>query len=139
MSDNHLLEVAEGFVLKGDRSLQALARALAKEQGVPLKAAIQDIEASYVRAAEAEYGPEYEFWAQVKEDGTVQLAQVLKAVEVMRNAQREVAVDDLRRSRPDAQPGQYVVNTLDPIHPHKIAQWMRSTETQIENVKITSQ
>ncbi|KIC43365.1 hypothetical protein RA27_08845 [Ruegeria sp. ANG-R] len=138
MTEDPIVEIAEPLVLEADRSLLALAGAISKEQGIPQEVAIREVEASYVRAAEAEYGPEYEFWAQIKADGTVQLAQVLKVVKAMRNEYREVALDDLRKSHPEARPGQYVVNALAPIHPHRISEWMQPRQTRVENLKITS-
>ena len=137
MTDEVVVELSEILTLRSKRNLLVLADALTQQQQIPQETAIRNIEAAYIRAAEAEYGPEYEFWARIMKDGSIQLAQVLKVVEMMRNEFREVSLSDLQQSQSHAELEQYVVNSLDPVHPPQISEWLRSDETEIQNVKIT--
>lgn len=137
MSGETVIELPESLTLKNERNLLVLANTLTQQQQIQQETAVQIIEAAYVRAAEAKYGAEYEFWARIKNDGSIQLAQVLKVVEIMRNECREVTLSDLQDSQSHAELGQYVVNPLEPVHPPQIAEWLGSGETEIQNVKIT--
>ncbi|NOD92948.1 hypothetical protein GS636_09155 [Ruegeria sp. HKCCD4884] len=136
MTDDIFLDLPEEINLKGERNLLVLANVLIRQQQIPQETASREIEAAYVRAAEAEYGAEYEFWAKLKKDGSIELAQVLKVVDVMLNEYREVALTDIRNTQSDAELGHYVVNPVPPIHPHRISEWLRSGETQIRNLSI---
>ena len=127
---------AEGFTLSSDRNLLVLSERIAKERGISREQAVDEIQEAYVQAAEAEHGPEYLFWAKIAEDGAVFVAQVLRAVEVMRNPYREVALLDLQSTYPDAQLGQYIVNAITPVHPPKLADWLVPRATEISNVEL---
>ena len=137
MTAKPLLGAKGPFVLKSNRNLLVLAEVLAKANGVSVEDAVTGIEASYVRAAEAEFGTEYEFWARIKPDGTISLAQVLKVVDVVRSEYREVALGDLSRYDANAALGQFVVNELDSVHPEKIVHWLQSEGTEICNISLS--
>lgn len=138
MTGEIFLDLPEELNLKGERNLLVLANVLIRQQQIPQETASREIEAAYVRAAEAEYGAEYEFWAKLKKDGSIELAQVLKVVDLMVNEYREVALTEIRNTQSDAELGHYVVNPVTPIHPHRISEWLRSGETQIRNLSITA-
>lgn len=136
MTQDLLLETPGPFVLDSDRTLLSLAGFLADTHGIPRQQAVDEIEAAYIRAAEAEYGPDYTFWVRVKPDGSIAVAQVLKIVEVMRDERREVALGDLSDSHPDARLGAFIVNPVAPVHPAHIAEWLQPRQTTLRNIRV---
>lgn len=137
MTETVLVDRPDTIELGLDTDLMSLAAVIAAEYDISPEMAVREIEDLYVAAAEAEHGAGYRFWASVKRDGTVEVAQVLKVVATLRDEQREVAIDALRTVEPEAQLGQYVVNPIDPIHPARIAVWLEKGKTEVRNVKLS--
>ncbi|GAA6158662.1 hypothetical protein NBRC116589_08360 [Ruegeria sp. HU-ET01832] len=137
MTSSSLVEGGTTITLETDRTLLTLAAKLAEKQRMSAQDAIGEIEQAYTRAAEAEHGPEYLFWAKIGKDGAISVAQVLKIVEVLTDQYREVALSDVRNNFPDAQIGQFVVNAIDPVHPPKVAHWLSPRATDISGLDLS--
>ncbi|MCX7561802.1 hypothetical protein OS190_19755 [Sulfitobacter sp. F26204] len=137
MTPDPVLRVDGAFDAQNPGALLAFARKKSNKSGIPVTQVIAEIEAAYVREAEATYGTKFEFWARLRQDGHVVLAQVLKVVKIVKDNHREVSLKNARLQNSAVHPGQYFVKNLKPIHPVEFSKHLRSSQNSISNLKIS--
>jgi N utilization substance protein A len=114
--------MAQAGVSANRLELLQIADAVAREKVIDRKIVIQAMEDAIQKAAKQRYGQENDIRCAIDpRTGETRLTRVVTVVETVENESQQVSVEDARRKKPDAAPGDTFVETLPPLDFGRVA------------------
>ncbi|HXH24646.1 MAG TPA: transcription termination factor NusA [Vicinamibacterales bacterium] len=102
--------------------LLQVADAVAREKGIDRDEVLVAMEQAIQKAGRSKYGHEHDIRAEInRRTGEVRLARYREIVENVENEATQIPLSVARRIKPDAQPGEFLIDPLPPIDFGRIA------------------
>ncbi len=102
--------------------LLQIVELVAREKSIDKEIVIEAMEEAIQKAARSRYGAENEIRAQIdKKTGDIRLFRVIEVVEEVENPAVEIALHDARRTKEDAEIGDFLADALPPMDFGRIA------------------
>ncbi len=102
--------------------LLLVADTVAREKGIDREEVIDAMEQAIQKAGRSKYGHEHDIRATIdRKSGEIQLARYMEVVDEVENEATQLTIDAARRRKPDAEVGEFLVDTLPPIDFGRIA------------------
>lgn len=105
--------------------LLQVADTVAREKNIDREIVLQAMEEAIQKAGRSKYGYEQDIRAQIdRKSGVIELKryrEVMASVEEIENEVAQLTIDHARRIKPDAQPGEFLVDNLPPLDFGRIA------------------
>jgi N utilization substance protein A len=92
------------------------ADAVARDKGIDRDEVLEAMEQAIQKAARSKYGHEHDIRATIdRKNGEIQLTRVITVVETVENESAQMTVQQARKKKPDAVPGDTFVDSLPPM------------------------
>jgi transcription termination/antitermination protein NusA len=102
--------------------LLQVADAVARDKGIDRDEVLEAMEQAIQKAGRSKYGHEHDIRAHIdRRTGEIQLSRFMEVVETVENEATQLTAAQARRKKPDAQPGDFLVDPLPPIDFGRIA------------------
>ena len=102
--------------------LLQVADAVARDKGIDRDEVLEAMEQAIQKAGRSKYGHEHDIRATIdRKNGEIQLTRVITVVENVENEAAQITVQQARKKKPDAVPGDIFVDPLPPIDFGRIA------------------
>ncbi len=106
----------------GLADLIQVADAVAREKGIEREEVIEAMEMAIQKAGRSKYGHEFDIRAEVDRDtGEIQLARYIEVVDEVENEATQLTLDEAKKTKSDAQVGEFLVDPLPPMDFGRIA------------------
>ena len=106
----------------GLADLIQVADAVAREKGIEREEVIEAMEMAIQKAGRSKYGHEFDIRAEVDRDtGEIQLARYIEVVDEVENEATQLTIDEAKKTKSDAQVGEFLVDPLPPMDFGRIA------------------
>jgi len=102
--------------------LLQVADSVARDKGIDRDEVLEAMEQAIQKAGRSKYGHEHDIRAHIdRRNGEIQLARYMEVVEQVENEQTQLTLEQARRKKPDAEIGEFLVDSLPPIDFGRIA------------------
>ena len=102
--------------------LLQVADAVARDKGIDRDEVLEAMEQAIQKAGRSKYGHEHDIRATIdRKNGEIQLTRVITVAETVENEAAQITVEQARKKKPDAKPGDTFVDALPPIDFGRIA------------------
>ena len=99
-----------------------VADTVARDKGIEREQVLEAMEQAIQKAGRSKYGLEHDIRAMIdRNTGEIQLARFLEVAEEIENDATQVTLEQARQRKPDAELGEFLVDTLPPIDFGRIA------------------
>ena len=106
----------------GLADLIQVADAVAREKGIEREEVIEAMEMAIQKAGRSKYGHEFDIRAEVDRDtGEIQLARYIEVVDEVENEATQLTLEEAKKTKSDAQVGEFLVDPLPPMDFGRIA------------------
>ena len=106
----------------GLADLIQVADAVAREKSIEREEVIEAMEMAIQKAGRSKYGHEFDIRAEVDRDtGEIQLARYIEVVDEVENEATQLTLDEAKKTKSDAQVGEFLVDPLPPMDFGRIA------------------
>ena len=106
----------------GLADLIQVADAVAREKGIEREEVLEAMEMAIQKAGRSKYGHEFDIRAEVDRDtGEIQLARYIEVVDEVENEATQLTLDEAKKTKSDAQVGEFLVDPLPPMDFGRIA------------------
>ena len=106
----------------GLADLIQVADAVAREKGIEREEVIEAMEMAIQKAGRSKYGHEFDIRAEVDRDtGEIQLARYIEVVDEVENEATQLILEEAKKTKSDAQVGEFLVDPLPPMDFGRIA------------------
>ena len=106
----------------GLADLIQVADAVAREKGIEREEVLEAMEMAIQKAGRSKYGHEFDIRAEVDRDtGEIQLARYIEVVDEVENEATQLTIDEAKKTKSDAQVGEFLVDPLPPMDFGRIA------------------
>ena len=102
--------------------LLQVADAVARDKGIDRDEVLEAMEQAIQKAGRSKYGHEHDIRAHIdRKNGEILLSRYMEVVDVVENEATQVTVAQVKRKKPDAQVGDFIIDPLPPIDFGRIA------------------
>ena len=106
----------------GLADLIQVADAVAREKGIEREEVLEAMEMAIQKAGRSKYGHEFDIRAEVDRDtGEIQLARYIEVVDEVENEATQLTLEEAKKTKSDAQVGEFLVDPLPPMDFGRIA------------------
>jgi N utilization substance protein A len=99
-----------------------VADAVARDKGIDRDEVLEAMEQAIQKAGRSKYGHEHDIRAHIdRKSGEIRLHRYLEVVEAVENEATQLTVSQAKRKKPDAAPGDFIIDPLPPIDFGRIA------------------
>jgi N utilization substance protein A len=102
--------------------LLQVADAVARDKGIDRDEVLEAMEQAIQKAGRSKYGHEHDIRAHIdRKNGEIQLSRFMEVVEAVENEATQMTVAQAKRKKPDAEVGEFIIDSLPPIDFGRIA------------------